>query len=89
MNSSHMMIVLIVAIACFAGVIKARYKAQNGSIEDKNGYDSNVRTDDPEAAALRAEVKQLKDRLAVLERIATDGRKADELDREIEKLRLK
>ncbi len=89
MYSNHMMIVLIVAIACIAGVMKARYKAQNGIIEDKNGYDKIVRTDDPEATALREEVKQLKERLAVLERIATDGRKADELDREIEKLRLK
>jgi hypothetical protein len=40
---------------------------------------------DPEADRLRDEVKVLKDRIAVLERIATD--KSVMLDREIEELR--
>jgi hypothetical protein len=40
---------------------------------------------DPEADRLREEVKVLKDRIAVLERIATD--KSVMLDREIEELR--
>nr|WP_253201370.1 hypothetical protein [Sphingomonas quercus] len=40
---------------------------------------------DPEAESLRAEVRLLKDRLAVLERIATDN--SSSLDRQIEALR--
>jgi hypothetical protein len=40
---------------------------------------------DPEAAMLRDEVKKLRDRVAVLERIATD--KENLLEQEIERLR--
>jgi hypothetical protein len=41
--------------------------------------------DDAETAQLRAEVQKLRDRLHVLERIATD--KESQLEREIEQLR--
>lgn len=44
-----------------------------------------VQMDRTETDALRAEVKALKDRVAVLERLATDSTSA--LDREFEKLR--
>ena len=36
---------------------------------------------------LRSEIKELKERIAVLERLATDTHSAVALDREIEKLR--
>ena len=42
---------------------------------------------DPDADRLREEVKQLKERIAVLERLATDTNGAVALDREIETLR--
>ena len=42
---------------------------------------------DHEADRLRDEVKALKERIAVLERIATEDAPAKALDREIEKLR--
>jgi len=42
---------------------------------------------DAEADRLRDEVKALKDRIAVLERIATEDAPAKALDREIERLR--
>ncbi len=43
--------------------------------------------DDSETIRLREEVKELKERLHVLERIATDNNRAVDLDREIERLR--
>lgn len=42
---------------------------------------------DPEADRLRDEVRTLKERIAVLERIATEDAPAKALDREIERLR--
>jgi len=41
----------------------------------------------PEADALRREVTELRERIKVLERIATDGRKARDLADEIDSLR--
>ena len=70
------MIVLIVAIVMFATVLKARYS----SLGRRKAI-----AEDPEALRLRDEVKTLKDRIAVLERIATD--KESTLEREIERLR--
>ncbi|MCA1749013.1 MAG: hypothetical protein ABR601_02985 [Parasphingopyxis sp.] len=77
------MVVAIVLITAVAGVIRARYKAQAGYIEDENG--KSVRLQDPDAERLREEMKYLKERVAVLERIATD--KSNRLESEIEALR--
>ena len=41
----------------------------------------------PQTKALIAEIRALKDRIQVLERIATDNNRAVTLDQEIEKLR--
>jgi hypothetical protein len=79
------MVVLIVAIVMIASVAKSRYKAKHGIIEDANG--NPIIAHDPDAARLREEIKALKDRIAVLERLATDNNSAINLDREIEKLR--
>ncbi len=78
-------IVLIVAITMIASVLKTRYRAMNGIVADEDGNE-RVATD-PDAARLREEVKGLKDRIAVLERLATDENGPRALDREIEKLR--
>lgn len=75
------MVVAIVAITAIASVVRARY----GVVRRHKGEDFIARTPDPEAERLRAEVKSLKDRVAVLERLATDGSTA--LEREFEKLR--
>ena len=73
-------IIAIVAIVMLATVLKARYSAQHrrrgGEIEP---------ADDGEAARLREEVKMLKERLHVLERITTE--RENSLSREIEELR--
>jgi hypothetical protein len=76
------MVVLIVAIVGITGVLKARYGRQADT-------DMPDRTGTAEQVALAAEVRQLKDRIAVLERIVTDGDRDRglALEREIEALR--
>jgi hypothetical protein len=70
------MVVLIVALVMFAGVMRARYSHRRHREQA---------ADDPETLRLREEVAQLKDRLAVLERITVE--KENSLEREIERLR--
>jgi hypothetical protein len=70
------MVVLIVALVMFAGVMRARYSHR------RRGEEA---ADNPETLRLREEVAQLKDRLAVLERITIE--KENSLEREIERLR--
>ena len=73
------MVVMIVAIVMFASVLKARYGVHHGRRRGVEG------SDDAEALRLREEVKQLKERLHVLERITTD--RENTLSREIDELR--
>jgi hypothetical protein len=78
------MVVAIVAITAIASVIRAKY----GVLRSHKGERFVGRfhgQPDPEAERLREEVKQLKERVAVLERLATDSSTA--LDREFEKLK--
>jgi uncharacterized protein YlxW (UPF0749 family) len=71
------MVVAIVAIVMIAGVLKARYDNQH-RVED---------IEDAETRRAKDEVRQLKERIAVLERVITDTNGASNLDREIESLR--
>jgi hypothetical protein len=79
------MVVMIIAIVMITSIIKTRIRAKHGISEDRHG--NEVIIADPDAARLREEVKGLKERIAVLERLATDDNGARALDREIEKLR--
>ena len=74
------MVVLIVAMAMIAGVLKARYGS--GGQRSRDGGEPVERA---ETLRLREEVKMLKERLHVLERITTE--KESSLSREIEELR--
>ena len=76
------MVVLIVGIVMVSSVLKARY----GVTKDRNGNEVIYRPD-PEAGRMKQEITQLKERIAVIERLATDDNGARLLDREIEKLR--
>jgi uncharacterized protein YlxW (UPF0749 family) len=71
------MVVLIVAIVMIATVVKSRHRSRHVSDDDPQERAETLR--------LREEVKQLKERLHVLERIATD--RENSLAREIEELR--
>jgi uncharacterized protein YlxW (UPF0749 family) len=73
------MVVIIVAITAIAGIYKAKLNAR------RHGLDGASEADRQENEQLRDEVKMLKDRLAVLERITIE--KESTLEREIEKLR--
>jgi len=77
------MVVAIVLIVMIAGVIRSKNNAKHGVIEDDDG--NQRRLVDPDTGQMREEIKQLKDRIAVLERIATD--KSNRLEDEIEALR--
>ena len=73
------MVVAIVLIMAIASI----WKAKHGIRRDKHGNEQYV--DHAENRQLREEVKQLKERLAVIERITVE--KENSLEREIEKLR--
>jgi len=74
------MIAFIVLVVMIASVIRAGIGHRRG----RRDHERVVR-DDGEAQRLREEVKQLKDRLAVIERITVE--KENSLEREIERLR--
>ncbi len=71
--------VAIVAIVMFAMVMKSRYRYPNRQSVGETPQEQ------AETLRLREEVKQLKERLHVLERITVD--KENSLTREIEQLR--
>lgn len=78
MSGGQFMVVLIVAIVMIASIVKSRYRSQGGAAGD-------IGAESAETRRLREEVKQLKERLAVLERITVE--KESSLEREIERLR--
>ena len=73
------MVIGIVLITTIGGI----WKAKHGIRRDKQGNEHFA--DAAENQRLRDEVKQLKDRLAVIERITVE--KESSLEREIERLR--
>ena len=75
------MVVLIVAITAVAGIFRAKYGVR------RTRHGDELPMADPDAARLRDEVRALKERVAVLERIATDGEGSASLERQIEALR--
>jgi len=79
MTGGQFMVVLIVAIVMIASIFKSRY----GYMRRRQRGEGSIES--PETQRLRDEVKQLKERLAVLERITVE--KENSLEREIEKLR--
>jgi hypothetical protein len=78
-NNPFMMVAVIVVAVMVASVLKARYKFQN------DGGDTGARPSTGETQRLRAEVAELKERLAVLERITVE--KENSLARQIDELR--
>ena len=77
------MVVLIVAITAIASIYRAKY----GIVRRRKGEDYVRPADNAENDRLREELRALKERVAVLERIATDNDRGMSLDREIEALR--
>ena len=80
------MVVAIIAIVTVGKVLSARYKAQNGIVEDEDGNQQRIGVD-PDSSRMGDEIKMLKERIQVLERIATDDVNANDINRQIEQLR--
>ena len=81
------MIVLVIAIA---EVFKAKYRSEKGITRDYMGNEKFAETKDDPAA--QRELEDLRERIKVLERIATDGNSLDaketrRISAEIEALR--
>lgn len=76
------MVIGIVLIVTIGSILKARFGGGR-----RFGPPGSVVHDDGENRRLREEVRTLKDRVAVLERLITDERGSRELSREIEALR--
>ena len=76
------MVVGIVLIVTVGSIIRARH----GIVKDNKGNETFV-GDSGETKALQGEIRALKERIQVLERIATDSNRAVTLDAEIERLR--
>lgn len=75
-------VVIIVLMVCAAKVLNARYRARHGIIEDSHGNQSFV---SHESGDKDRELEELRERIKVLEAIATDP--ARRTAEEIEKLR--
>jgi hypothetical protein len=81
-------VLAIVIVVTIGRVMRSKYRAQHGILEDKEGNALPQQIlKDPDSDKLREEVTYLKERVQVLEKIATDDRGARELESEIEKLR--
>ena len=77
-------LVLIVGLVIMGSVMRARYNAMGGFGTDQQG---NPVGDPRREAELETEVRELRERVKVLERIATEDREARRLSTEIDKLR--
>ncbi len=80
-------IVVIVAIIAVAEVLKAKHRARHGITTDVMGNEKPIAP--PTNPALEREVEELRERVKVLERIATEDRETKRLSAEIESLREK
>jgi hypothetical protein len=82
------MVIGIVAIVSYSRVLRAKYNAENGIVTDRKGRPvQTVIQPQPQDSELQREVEMLRERIKVLERIATDGRSSNLLASEIESLR--
>ncbi|APZ99368.1 hypothetical protein BWQ93_13405 [Sphingopyxis sp. QXT-31] len=79
------MVIGIVLIVTIGGIIKAKHGIRRDN--KGNEYFVGNAADKEETKALLAEIRALKERIQVLERIATDGNRAATLDEQIERLR--
>ena len=82
-------IVVIVAIIAFTEMVKSKHRSERGITRDERGNESVGQQGDPEA---QREVEDLRERIKVLERIATEGNSLDaaetkRISAEIEALR--
>ncbi|MBB4152841.1 cell division protein FtsB [Sphingomonas jinjuensis] len=73
------MVVSIVLISMIGKVLTARYRAL--------GEQQHRTVESADTMRLREEVRNMRERIQVLERVITDNHQSTDLDREIERLR--
>lgn len=83
------MVVAIILIVTIGKIIQSKHKAKHGIIEDEDLLANKTQRmiGGSDTKAMQDEIKMLKDRIQVLERIATDNNSANDLNRQIEELR--
>ena len=83
------MVVAIIAIITIGKIIQNKQRAKQGIIEDEDmlGNKTQRLIGNNDTQAMQDEIKILKERIQVLERIATDNNSANEINRQIEELR--
>ena len=82
------MILGMVLISTIGRIYMAKHGLSRSRRENRDGGRVvGTTTPDADSARQREEIKMLKERIAVLERITTDANSTAALDREIEKLR--
>lgn len=77
-------VVVIVALLVMGEVLKAKHRARHGITTDHMGNEKPLVRENSE---LKHEVEELRERIKVLERIATDERGPKQLADQIESLR--
>ncbi len=78
-----LMVVAIVSIVMISRVMKERYRA----LGRMQGHDGTPHLQSADTMRAYDEVRQLKERVAVLERVITDNHGRADLERQIEELR--
>jgi hypothetical protein len=79
------MVIAIVLIVTIGSIVRAKLGVRNRRHHGAHDIDDGA--NGAEARRLQDEVRALKERIQVLERVITDTHSSSSLDREIEKLR--
>jgi hypothetical protein len=85
------MVVAIILIVTIGKVLSSKYKAKHGIIEDEDmlGNKTQRLLSNQDTGKMQEEIRTLKERIQVLERIATDNSSTADINRQIEELRQK
>ena len=83
------MVVAITAIITIGRIIQTKQKAKHGIVEDQDfmGTKTHRLLNNADTQQMQDEIRALKERIQVLERIATDNNSASDINRQIEELR--
>ncbi|WP_397578331.1 hypothetical protein [Sphingorhabdus sp.] len=83
------MVVAIIAIITIGRIIQTKQKAKRGIVEDQDfmGTKTHRLLNNADTQQMQDEIRALKERIQVLERIATDNNSASDINRQIEELR--
>ena len=83
------MVVAIILIITIGKIIQTKQKAKHGIVEDEDfmGTKTHRLLNNAETQQMQDDIRALKERIQVLERIATDSSSTNDLNRQIEELR--